>query len=77
MARWGYLTVYLSGELDFPDTVERGERLAWAGKSLTQQFNERAALGWEIMDLHWLAELELLVTFRRPLADQAHEDQEG
>ena len=77
MARWEYLTVYLSGELDFPDTVERGERLAWAGKSLTQQLNERAAQGWEIIDLRWLAEIDLMVTFRRPLASQAREDQEG
>ncbi len=77
MACWEYLTVYLSGELDFPDTVERGERLAWAGKSLTQQLNERAAQGWEIIDLRWLAEIELMVTFRRPLPNQAREDREG
>ncbi len=77
MVRWEYLTVYLSGELDFPDAVERSERLAWAGKSLTQQLNERAAQGWEIIDLRWLAEIELMVTFRRPQPNQGHEDQEG
>jgi len=74
MGRWEYLMVYLSGELDFPDAVERDERLAWAGKSLTQQLNERAAQGWEIIDLRWLAEIELLVTFRRPKGKQTREE---
>lgn len=62
---WEYLTVYISGALDFPETVQRHEILSWAGKSITQQLNERAALGWEIIDLRWLSELELIVTFKR------------
>ncbi|GIV82151.1 MAG: hypothetical protein KatS3mg051_1505 [Anaerolineae bacterium] len=64
--RWEYLTVYLSGALDFPEAVGRAEQLIWAGKSLTQQLNEHAAQGWEIIDLRWLSELEMMVTFRRP-----------
>lgn len=64
--RWEYLTVYLSGVLDFPEAVGRTEQLIWAGKSLTQQLNEHAAQGWEIIDLRWLSELEMMVTFRRP-----------
>ena len=62
---WEYLTLYLSGELDFPATVEREVKLSWAGKAITQQLNERAALGWEIIDLRWLSDVELMVTFRR------------
>jgi hypothetical protein len=45
MARWEYLTTYLSGELDFPDTVDRAEVLGWAGKALTLQLNEHAEQG--------------------------------
>jgi hypothetical protein len=63
---WEYLTLYLSGELDFPATVEREVKLSWAGKAITQQLNERAAQGWEIIDLRWLSDVELMVTFKRP-----------
>ena len=62
---WEYLTLYLSGELDFPETVTREVKLSWAGKAITQQLNERAALGWEIIDLRWLSDVELMVTFKR------------
>jgi hypothetical protein len=67
---WEYLTTYISGALDFPDTVDRAEVLAWAGKSLTQQLNEHAEAGWEIIDLRWLSDMELMVTFRRPAPDK-------
>jgi hypothetical protein len=63
--QWEYLTVYLSGELDFPETVDHQEVMIWAGKSITQQINERAALGWELIDLRWLSDLEMMVTFKR------------
>lgn len=66
---WEYLTVYLSGELDFPAEVDRHETLSWAGKSLTQQLNEYAAIGWELIDLRWLSDLEMMVTFRRVRRD--------
>ena len=62
---WEYLTLYLSGELDFPETVTREVMLSWAGKAITQQLNERAAQGWEIIDLRWLSDMELMVTFKR------------
>ena len=62
---WDYLTVYLSGALDFPDRVEREVVLGWAGKALTQQLNEHAARGWEIIDLRWLSDVEIMVTFKR------------
>ncbi len=62
---WEYLTLYLSGELDFPETVAREVMLSWAGKAITQQLNERAAQGWEIIDLRWLSDVELMVTFKR------------
>lgn len=62
---WEYLTVYLSGELDFPAEVQRQETLAWAGKSITQQLNEYAVFGWELIDQRWLSDLELMVTFKR------------
>ena len=62
---WEYLTLYLTGELDFPATVEREVMLSWAGKAITQQLNERAAQGWEIIDLRWLSDVELMVTFKR------------
>ena len=62
---WEYLTLYLSGELDFPETVAREVMLSWAGKAITQQLNERAVQGWEIIDLRWLSDIELMVTFKR------------
>jgi hypothetical protein len=68
---WEYLTLYLSGELDFPATVEREVKLSWAGKAITQQLNERAAQGWEIIDLRWLSDVELMVTFRRLAEDRS------
>ena len=71
MQQWEYLTVFLSGALDFPDTVDRSETLTWAGKSITQQLNERAQQGWEITDLRWLSDIELMVTFKRHVAPQA------
>jgi hypothetical protein len=63
---WEYLTLYLSGQLDFPETVARDVVLTWAGKAITQQLNEYAAQGWELIDLRWLSDLELMVTFKRP-----------
>lgn len=62
---WEYLTTFLTGHLDFPDAVERSESLTWAGKSLTQQINDHAARGWEVIDLHWLSDKEVMVTFKR------------
>jgi hypothetical protein len=64
--RWEYLTVYLSGELEFPEAMDRQVTLEWAGKSISQQLNEHAAHGWELIDLRWLSDLELMVTFKRP-----------
>jgi len=63
---WEYLTVYLSGILDFPDTVSQQEIFTWAGKAITQQLNDLAALGWEIIDMRWLSDKEVMVTFKRP-----------
>jgi hypothetical protein len=70
---WEYLTLYLSGELDFPETVAREVMLTWAGKAITQQLNERAAEGWELIDLRWLSEIELMVTFKRPAQNELEE----
>jgi hypothetical protein len=63
--QWEYLTVYLSGELDFPEMVDHQEVMSWAGKAITQQINEHAALGWELIDLRWLSDLDMMVTFKR------------
>ncbi len=68
MQQWEYLTVFVSGALDFPETVDRAETLAWAGKSITQQLNERAQQGWEIIDLRWLSDTDLMVVFKRHVA---------
>lgn len=65
MAHWEYLTVYLSGSLDFPDAVARQDELAWASKALTQQLNDHAAQGWELMDMQWLSDREVMATFKR------------
>lgn len=73
---WEYLTVFVSGVLDFPETVEREVALEWAGKSITQQLNEYAEQGWEVLDMRWLSDLELMVTFRRPPSDGVSEDEE-
>lgn len=70
MPQWEYLTTYISGELDFPDAVVRSEVMIWAGKSISQQLNEHAARGWEIIDLRWLSDTELMVTFKRPLTSR-------
>jgi hypothetical protein len=72
--RWEYSTVFLSGALDFPDTVDRTEILRWAGRSITQQINEHAAQGWEVMDLNWLSDSDLMVTFRRPYVAREDDD---
>jgi hypothetical protein len=74
---WEYLTLYLSGELDFPETVAREVALTWAGKSISQQLNERAAEGWEIIDLRWLSDIELMVTFKRPAQHDADHERGG
>jgi hypothetical protein len=74
MQQWEYLTVYLSDDLDFPSAVDRGEVLSWASKSITQRLNAHAALGWEIFDLHWLSETELMVTFKRPVPPESDRD---
>jgi len=70
MQQWEYLTIFLSGALDFPDPVDRVETLSWAGKSITQQLNEHARQGWEIIDLRWLSDIELMVTFRRSIVQK-------
>lgn len=82
MQRWEYLTVYISGELDFPETVDRAVTLEWAGKSISQQINTYAAQAWVVLDLHWLTETELMLTLQRPAApdaraDEPHEDADG
>jgi hypothetical protein len=61
-----YHVAYLSGALEFPDTVEQDEALAWAGKALSQQLNAYAAQGWEVMDVRWVSDLEMMVIFTRP-----------
>lgn len=71
MSSWEYLTEYISGALDFPENVPRSEVLDWAAKSITSQLNSRAALGWDVIDLRWLSDLELMVTFKRPAAGDA------
>lgn len=75
--RWEYLTEFISGTLDFPEAVGRTESLSWAGVSITQQLNERAANGWELVDIHWLSEMEAMATFQRPAGDQTTSDQAG
>ena len=70
MQQWEYLTVFLSGALDFPDAVDRSETLVWAGKSITQQMNEHAQQGWEIIDLRWLSDTDLMVVFKRRIAHE-------
>lgn len=67
MQRWEYVTTYISGALDFPDNVGRDETLDWASKSISQQINAIAVQGWELIDLRWLTDIELLVTFKRPV----------
>lgn len=71
MQRWEYLTLYISGALDFPDAVGRDETLNWASKAISQQLNDVAARGWEVIDLRWLSDIDLMVTFKRP-ADARH-----
>jgi hypothetical protein len=66
---WQYLTAYISGQLDFPEAVSRTEMLAWASKSITQQLNEYAVQGWELIDLEWISEREVMATFQRMAAD--------
>ncbi len=65
MQQWEYLTTFISGALDFPETVDRSEMLRWAGKSIAQQLNAHAEDGWEVIDQHWLSDIEVMVTFRR------------
>ncbi len=79
MQRWEYLTVYISGELDFPETVDRAVTLEWAGKSISQQINAYAAQGWMVLDLRWLTETELMLTLQRPAGSgaSAREDVDG
>ncbi len=67
---WEYLTAYLSGVLEFPELVNRQEALIWAGKAITQQLNEYAVQGWEVIDLVWLSDKEVMVTFKRPRLDE-------
>ncbi len=69
--QWKYLTTYISGALDFPDTVEREVTLDWAGKSISQQLNAIAAQGWEVIDLRWLSDIDLMVTFKRAVTNNA------
>ena len=74
MPQWEYLTTYISGALDFPETVERGELLKWAGKSISQQLNAFAAQGWELIGQHWLSEIDLMVTFKRAVPTAEDQD---
>lgn len=74
MQQWEYLIVYIADDLDFPHEVDRHEALSWAGKSITQQINAHAAHGWEVFDLHWLSDTELMVTFKRPVHTEPNED---
>lgn len=69
--QWEYLTTYISGALDFPDTVEREVTLDWASKSISQQLNAIAAQGWEVIDLRWLSDIDLMVTFKRAVDDSS------
>lgn len=69
--RWEYLTVYISGDLDFPHTVDRSVTLEWAGKSISQQLNAYASQGWAVLDLRWLSETELMVTMQRASRHEA------
>ena len=66
MQTWEYLTVFLSGALEFPESVQREIMLEWAGKSLTQQLNAHAEQGWELIELRWLSDIEIMVIFKRP-----------
>lgn len=68
---WEYLTVYLSGILEFPETVSQQETLNWAGKAITQQLNDHALMGWELIDMRWISDLEVMVTFKRPAAENS------
>ncbi|NLX08806.1 MAG: hypothetical protein GXY36_04055 [Chloroflexi bacterium] len=79
MPLWEYQTVYLSGSLDFPDKVERAEALSWAGKSLSQQINTFASQGWEVFDMMWISDREVMVTFKRLAAepDQTRKSEDG
>jgi len=70
---WEYRVEYLSGALEFPDTVDQGETLAWAGKALSQQLNDYAVLGWEVMDVRWVSDLEMMVIFKRPQSPDAED----
>jgi hypothetical protein len=72
MPLWKYLTVYISGALDFPETVSRPETLIWAGKAITQQLNDYAALGWEVFEMVWISDKEAMVTFKRQEQDDSH-----
>ncbi|MBN1680919.1 MAG: hypothetical protein JW966_11570 [Anaerolineae bacterium] len=72
--QWEYLTTYLSGLLDFPDSVDEAEALAWASKSITQQLNEYARLGWEVIDIRWITNMELMITFKRAVQADAADD---
>lgn len=65
MQQWEYLTTYISGELEFPESVDRGEMLRWSSRSISQQLNALAQQGWEVIDQHWLSDIEVMVTFRR------------
>ena len=71
-----YQTVYISGALDFPESVDRGEALGWAGKSISQQLNEQAVNGWRVLDMNWLSEVDVMVTFQRPASADALPDSE-
>lgn len=74
MQQWEYLTTYISGALDFPDSVARDESLSWASKSISHQLNDIAAQGWEVIDLRWLSEIDLMVTFKRWIGDNGYEN---
>jgi hypothetical protein len=74
MQEFEFLTQFLSGALDFPDSVDRIEALEWAGKALTQQINEYATQGWDVIDMHWLSEKEVMITFRRAVWQDAVDD---
>lgn len=70
MQRWEYLTIFISGLLEFPEAVSEANALEWAGKSITQQLNEYASKNWQVIDMEWISPKEVMVTFQRPVQDE-------
>ncbi len=77
MQQWEYLTTYISGALEFPEEVGRDVTLDWASKSISQQINAIAMQGWELIDLRWVTDIELMVTFKRAVPDNTDDTNDG